>query len=98
LSLPAAQPVGRRILAANKLIGGKLRRFMLVRTLASGLTGLSVWTFTQFAGLELAAAWGAIAFALNYIPFLGPLIVTVFSTLFAIAQFESWKVAVVIFI
>ena len=34
-------------------------------------------------------AWGAIAFALNYIPFLGPLIATVFPTLFAIAQFES---------
>ena len=50
------------------------------------------------AGLELAAAWGAIAFALNYIPFLGPLIATVFPTLFAIAQFESWQMAVVVFV
>jgi AI-2 transport protein TqsA len=97
LSQSPAQPIGRKILTANEIIGSKLRRFMLVRTAASLLTGLSVWGFTQFAGLELAAAWGAIAFALNYIPFLGPLIVTIFSTLFALAQFESWKVALVIF-
>jgi predicted PurR-regulated permease PerM len=98
LDRPEAQPIGSKILAANRVIGTKLRRFMLVRTLASVMTGVSVWGFTQFAGLELAAAWGAIAFALNYIPFLGPLIVTVFSTLFAIAQFESWKMGVVVFI
>jgi hypothetical protein len=49
-----------------------LRRFMIVRTFASILTGLVVWLFALGAGLGLAAAWGAIAFALNYIPFLGP--------------------------
>ena len=38
-----------------------------------------------------------IAFALNYIPFIGPLVATVFPTLFAIAQFESWQMAVVVF-
>ncbi|MGI6851723.1 AI-2E family transporter [Mesorhizobium sp. 1B3] len=95
---PAVQPIGGRILRANREIGAKLRRFMVVRTFASVLTGLVVWVFAFIAGLELAAAWGAIAFALNYIPFLGPLIATVFPTLFAIAQFESWQMAVVVFI
>lgn len=95
---PAVQPIGERILRANREIGAKLRRFMIVRTFASVLTGLVVWVFAFAAGLELAAAWGAIAFALNYIPFLGPLIATVFPTLFAIAQFESWQMAVVVFI
>jgi predicted PurR-regulated permease PerM len=95
---PAVQPIGERILRANREIGAKLRRFMIVRTFASVLTGLIVWAFAFTAGLELAAAWGAIAFALNYIPFLGPLIATVFPTLFAIAQFESWQMAVVVFV
>lgn len=98
LRSPAVQPIGERILRANREIGAKLRRFMIVRTFASVLTGLVVWVFAFTAGLELAAAWGAIAFALNYIPFLGPLIATVFPTLFAIAQFESWQMAVVVFI
>jgi predicted PurR-regulated permease PerM len=98
LRLPAAQPYGEKILRANREIGRKLRRFMVVRSFASLLTGLVVWAFALLAGLELAAAWGAIAFALNYIPFLGPLIATLFPTLFAIAQFESWQMAVVVFL
>jgi predicted PurR-regulated permease PerM len=97
LRAPLAQPIGEKILSANREIGGKLRRFMLVRTAASVLTGLVVWIFALAAGLELAAAWGAIAFALNYIPFLGPFIATVFPTLFAIAQFDSWQMVVVVF-
>lgn len=98
LRLPGAQPYGETILAANREIGRKLQRYMVVRSLASVLTGIVVWGFAALAGLELAAAWGAIAFALNYIPFLGPLIATVFPTLFAIAQFESWEMAVIVFI
>jgi predicted PurR-regulated permease PerM len=98
LRSPAVQPFGEKVLHANREIGAKLRRFMAVRSLASVLTGLVVWAFALAAGLELAAAWGAIAFALNYIPFLGPLIATVFPTLFAIAQFESWQMAVIVFI
>ena len=66
----------------------KLRRYMLVRTLMSAVTGLLVWAFAWLAGLPLAVEWGVIAFALNFIPFIGPFIATVFPTVFAIAQFE----------
>lgn len=97
LMLPSIQPLGALILDSNLRIAAKLRRFMAVRTFASVLTGLVVWIFASFVGLELAAAWGAIAFALNYIPFLGPFIATVFPTLFAIAQFDSWQSAIVVF-
>ena len=57
-----------------------------------------VWAFAYFAGLELAAAWGAIAFTLNYIPFLGPFVATVLPTLFAIGQFDSWQMALAVFV
>lgn len=97
LMLPSIQPLGALILESNLRIAAKLRRFMAVRTFASVLTGLVVWIFASFVGLELAAAWGAIAFALNYIPFLGPFIATVFPTLFAVAQFDSWQSAIVVF-
>jgi predicted PurR-regulated permease PerM len=98
LRRPAAQPFGEKILRANREIGAKLRRFMVVRSFASVLTGFVVWGFALLAGLELAAAWGVIAFVLNYIPFLGPLIATVFPTFFAIAQFESWQMAIIVFV
>lgn len=98
LRAPELGSTGDNLLTASVAVGKKLRRYMLVRTFASVLTGIVVWVFALFAGLELAAAWGAIAFALNYIPFLGPLIATVFPTLFAVVQFDSWHMAIVIFI
>jgi predicted PurR-regulated permease PerM len=89
---------GRRLIAAGVEIGGKLRRYMLVRTWASLLTGLVVWGFSLLVGLELAAAWGVIAFALNYIPFVGPLIATALPALFALAQTGSWELSVVVLV
>jgi predicted PurR-regulated permease PerM len=56
-----------------------------------------VWALASVAGLQLAPEWGVIAFALNYIPFIGPFIATVFPTLYALAQFESLQAALVVF-
>lgn len=89
--------------AANVLlIGGartaaKYRRYMLVRTLMSMITGLLVWGFLSLWNLPLASEWGVMAFALNYIPFIGPLFATVLPTLFAVAQFDVWQNAIVVF-
>jgi predicted PurR-regulated permease PerM len=86
------------LIHAFRAIGTKMQHYMLVRTVMSVLTGLVVWAFALVFGLELATAWGAIAFGLNYIPFLGPLIATVFPTLFAFVQFESWQAALLVFV
>ncbi len=80
---------------AGTEIAAKFQKYMLVRSVMSLLTGTVIWLVALFAGLELATAWGVIAFVLNYIPFLGPLVATVFPTLFAFAQFESWQLAIV---
>ena len=90
--------IGQALVGALAEIGEKFRRYMLVRTAMSILTGLAIWAFSLIAGLELATAWGVIAFALNYIPFIGPFIATIFPSAFAIAQSESWQMAVVVFI
>jgi AI-2 transport protein TqsA len=71
---------------------------MLVRSAMSVLTGLVVWAFALLAGLELATAWGLIAFVLNYIPFIGPQVATVFPTIFALVQFGSWQLAAIVFL
>ncbi len=71
---------------------------MLIRTLLSALTGVAVWGFALLAGLELAAAWGIIAFALNYIPFLGPFVATILPGFFALAQFDSWQSTAFVFL
>jgi AI-2 transport protein TqsA len=86
------------ILQASTLIADKFQRYMLVRSAMSVLTGLVVWAFALLAGLELATAWGLIAFMLNYIPFIGPLVATVFPTIFALVQFGSWQLAAIVFL
>ena len=88
---------GRRWVTAAYLIADKLRRYMLIRTVASVLTGVSVWLFTIYAGLELAAAWGGLAFLLNYIPFLGPLVATLFPAIFAYVQYDSLQTSLLVF-
>src|SRR5262245_39216898 len=90
--------VGPALLRAGADIAEKFQKYMLVRTVMSVLTGTMIWVVALLAGLELATAWGVIAFVLNYIPFIGPLIATVFPTLFAVIQFESWQLALVIFV
>ena len=90
--------------AARVLLDGavetaaKFRRYMVIRTLMSAATGTLVWIIATVAGLPLATEWGVIAFALNYIPFIGPFIATVFPTLFALAQSGSWQEALIVFV
>jgi predicted PurR-regulated permease PerM len=89
--------VKNSLLTAAKDIAAKFQKYMLVRSLMSALTGVVVWCFALAAGIELATAWGVIAFVLNYIPFIGPLIATIFPTLFALVQSGSWQLAVMVF-
>ena len=78
-------------------IGAKYRRYMLVRTLMSAVTGLLVWGFIWLCGLPLAREWGILAFAFHYIPVIGPLLATVLPTLFAVLQFDTLQSAVLVF-
>jgi predicted PurR-regulated permease PerM len=97
LAAMGERPAARIVLQAGAQTAAKLRRYMLVRTLMSLLTGLSVFGFARLIGLDLAVEWGVIAFAMNYIPFIGPLAATVLPTILAAAQFESVGPAVTVF-
>ncbi|MBB3659224.1 putative PurR-regulated permease PerM [Rhizobium sp. BK650] len=92
-------PVARRLLLdGSRETAQKLRRFMRIRTIMSITTGLFIWLFTSGVGLPLAKEWGAIAFVLNYIPFIGPLAATLLPTVFALIQFDNWQSAIAIFV
>src|SRR2546429_289349 len=53
---------------------------------------------TWVDGLPFAFEWGVIAFVLNYIPFIGPFVATLFPTLLAMTQFESWPAVLGVFV
>jgi predicted PurR-regulated permease PerM len=88
---------GDKLADATAKIAAKFRRYLLVRTLLSILTGLAVWGFALLAGLQPAIAWGLLAFALNYIPFIGPFIATMLPAVFAVAQLDTWTAVIVVF-
>jgi predicted PurR-regulated permease PerM len=90
-------PLRRSLLTDAEDIAEKFQKYMVVRTTMSLLTGVVVWSFALVAGIELATAWGVIAFVLNYVPFIGPLIATVFPTLFVLVQSGSWEACFLVF-
>jgi AI-2 transport protein TqsA len=94
----APRDAGRKLLEASAATAMKIRKYMQVRTLMSLATGVLVAAFAWVAGLHFAAEWGVIAFALNYIPFIGPFIATLFPTLLAMAQFASWQAVLGVFV
>jgi AI-2 transport protein TqsA len=96
LTLPSRE-VACVVLEGSTKTAARFRKYLLIRTQMSVATGVLVWALASLAGLQLAAEWGVIAFALNYIPFIGPFIATVFPTLFALAQFASWQSALAVF-
>ncbi|ARN81791.1 AI-2E family transporter [Methylocystis bryophila] len=86
--------LARRLLAAGRGIGEKFRSYLLVRTVASIATGLAIWGFVASMRLDLAGAWGVLAFALNFLPYIGSVLVTLLLPLFALAQADSPATAV----
>ncbi|NJC08558.1 AI-2E family transporter [Polymorphobacter fuscus] len=84
--------------ATGHLIIAKFRRYMAVRALASVLTGAATAGLAAFFGVELPLAWGVMAFAFNFLPFIGPLIVVVLMTIFAAAQFGAWQVPALVLV
>jgi AI-2 transport protein TqsA len=87
----------QELIRASAGLAAKFRRYMLVRTVLSVLTGVAIYLFALIAGLEPAPAWGILGFALNYIPFVGPFIATLLPALFAIAQLDTWQAVIIVF-
>ena len=88
----------KMLLSATEDTACKFRKYMVVRTQMSLATGALVGVFAWLTGLQFAVEWGVIAFSLNYIPFIGPFVATLFPTLLAMAQFGSWQAVLGIFV
>jgi AI-2 transport protein TqsA len=88
------QNLARQLLAAGRGIGEKFRSYLFVRTIASIATGLAIWGFVAYMRLDLAGAWGVLAFALNFLPYIGSVLVTALLPLFALVQADTPATAV----
>jgi AI-2 transport protein TqsA len=98
IELLGNREAARVLLDGSTATAARFRKYLLVRTQMSAMTGLLVGVFAWTTGLQFAVEWGVIAFTLNYIPFIGPFIATLFPTLLAMTQFDSWQAVVGVFV
>lgn len=62
-----------RIAGMHKALKG-VTHYLALKTLIGLITGLAVWLTLLAIGVKFALLWGAIAFVLNFIPNIGPVI------------------------
>ena len=72
-----------------------MKRYLFMKTIISGLTGLSAYVLLRVIGLEFAGAWAFLIFLLNYIPTIGSILACALPILFALATGPSLEVAAI---
>ena len=65
-----------------------VQKYLIIKSGTCMLTGLFVGLWTAAVGLEGAILWGILAYALNYIPFLGSLIAGIPPTVIALVSID----------
>jgi len=63
-----------------------INRYMVIKSLTSLATALCIWGMLMMLGVDFAALWAMLAFVLNFIPFVGVILMMVPAVLFALVQ------------
>jgi len=80
---------GPRIIESSRAIAARFQRYLVARTIAAILQGITVGLFALVIGLDFAFVWGVLAFLLNYIPSIGSVVAVIPPSLFALVQFDG---------
>jgi predicted PurR-regulated permease PerM len=94
----AGPSLARRKITVQGLneINQQIQRYLLVQVAISVFVGVATWGVYSAIGLRHAAVWGAAAFALNFVPYLGSIVLTVASGFVAFVQFGSLDMALLV--
>ena len=84
--LRAAVRNPEKTLAAFQKFGKTAQRYLLIKTFTSAITGLAIWLCLVIIGVDYAVIWGLLAFLLNFVPYIGPLLAAVPAVLLALVQ------------
>ena len=71
-----------------------MKRYLFMKTIISGLTGLFAYAWLRMIGLEFAGAWAFLIFIMNYVPTIGSITACVLPVLFALAIGPSIHLAI----
>lgn len=78
-------------------ISVEIQRYLGLKTLFSVFTGVSLYIVFKWMDLEFAAFWGVCIFLLNFIPNIGPFLITILISLFAYFQWLDLSKLTLIF-
>lgn len=63
-----------------------LNRYMVIKTGTSLATALLIWIWLTFLGIDFAVLWAILAFLLNFVPYVGAVLMTIPAVLMALIQ------------
>jgi len=67
-------------------VSSAINHYMVIKSIASIATALCIWACLRIFGIDFAVLWTILAFLLNFIPFVGSLLMTVPAVLMALVQ------------
>lgn len=82
--------------AALDEITDQIQRYLMVQVWISVLVGVCTWLAYWALGVEYSAIWGLLAFVLNFVPYIGALVLVAGSAFFAFMQFGSFDMALLV--
>jgi predicted PurR-regulated permease PerM len=77
-------------------IDAQIQRYLMVQVFTSALVGAATWLAFLWIGVDNAAVWGVVGFALSFIPYVGSAAITGASAMMGFVQFGSIKMALLI--
>lgn len=77
-------------------ISESTRKYMLIKTAMSVMTGVASYVVMLFVGLDFAATWAVLIFLLNYIPTIGSIIGVILPCILALVQFDALATVVTV--
>jgi len=86
----------RITLQALDEIDSQIQRYLMVQVLTSALVGVATWLAFLALGVEHAAVWGAASFVLNFIPYVGSIVVSAGAAVMGYVQFSTFEMALAI--
>jgi predicted PurR-regulated permease PerM len=91
----AALPNSKPVLDYFDTVTSSLKRYIVIKTLISLLTGVLVGLFVGLMGVDFPVRWGLLAFALNFIPNIGSILAAVPAVLLAMIQYGPGSALIV---
>jgi AI-2 transport protein TqsA len=72
-------------------IGIQIQSYLYYKTLISIIGSVASYIVMKIVGVDFAAFWALLIFALNYIPYIGSMLAVVFPTLLTLVQFDTFR-------